>query len=87
MGMKLPDERIQRDMTDLTSDLLTLFSAKYPRLLNAFQDLEEDKLIELLIELCDVFDLYKELTGEIAKLYQEHRRSTGSLEDRDWPEN
>jgi hypothetical protein len=87
MGMKLPDERIQRDMSDLTSDLLTLFSAKYPRLLNAFQDMEEDKLIELLIELCDVFDLYKELTGEIAKLYQEHRRSTGSLEDRDWPEN
>lgn len=87
MGMKLPDERIQRDMTDLLGDLLTLFSAKYPRLLNAFQDLEEEKLIELLIELCDVFDLYKELTGEVAKLYQEHRRSTGSLEDRDWPEN
>ena len=85
--MKLPDERIQRDMVDLSNDLITLFSAKYPRLLNAFKSLEEDQLIELMIELCDVFDLYKELTGEIAVLYHEHRRSTGSVEDRDWPEN
>ena len=87
MGMKLADERIQRDMLDLSNDLVTLFAAKYPRFLNAFQGLQEDELIELMIELCDVFDLYKDLTGEIAVLYHEHRRSTGSLEDRDWPEN
>ena len=85
--MKFPEERIQRDMVDLTNDLLTLFGARHPRILNAFQDLPEEQLIELMIELCDVFDLYRELTGEIARLYQDHRRKTGSLEDRDWPEN
>ncbi|MBI3928354.1 MAG: hypothetical protein HY319_22625 [Armatimonadetes bacterium] len=87
MGMSLTDERIRMDMQDLTSDLMTLFEAKYPRFLNAMQALPEDKLIELMIELCDVFDLYRELTAEVAKIYQEHRRSSGSLEDRDWPEN
>ena len=85
--MHFPEERIKRDMMDLSNDLLTLFAAKYPRMLNAFQGLEENELIELMIELCDVFDLYRDLTGEIAKLYHEHRRITGSLEDRDWPEN
>lgn len=87
MGMKLADERIQRDMLDLTRDLVTLFAAKYPRFLNAFQDLDDDATIEFLIELCDVFDMYGELTEEIAALYKEHRRRTGSLEDREWPEN
>jgi len=85
--MQISEERFQRDMTDLTSDLLTLFRAKYPRLNNAFEDLPEEALIELMIELCDVFDLYRDLNAEVARLYKEHRRSTGSLEERDWPEN
>jgi hypothetical protein len=85
--MELSEERFQRDMTDLTQDLVTLFEARYPRFFNAFQDLSEKEMIDLMIELCDVFDLYKGLTSEVAKLYQEHRRKTGSLEERDWPEN
>lgn len=87
MAVKLTDERIRRDMHDLASDLLTLFEAKYPRFFNAIEALPEDKLVELMIELCDVFDLYKELTTEVAKVYHEHRVQTGSLEDRHWPEN
>lgn len=83
----LTDERFRQEMLELSNDLLTLFAAKYPRLLNAFQDLPEEKLIELLIELCDVFDLYRDLTAHVAVAYKEHRRRTGSLEDRDWPEN
>lgn len=85
--MHLSEERVQRDMVELTQDLVTLFAAKYPRLHNAFQALDEQEMIDLMVELCDVFDLYRDLTGEVARLYQEHRRSTGSLEDRDWPEN
>lgn len=85
--MKLADERIQRDMLDLSQDLVTLFAAKYPRFLNAFEDLTEEQTIEFMIELCDVFDLYRDLSEEMASLYKEHRRRTGSLEDRDWPEN
>lgn len=85
--MQLSEERVQRDMVELTQDLITLFAAKYPRLHNAFQALDEQEMIDLMVELCDVFDLYRDLTGEVARLYQEHRRSTGSLEDRDWPEN
>ena len=85
--MELTEERVQRDMVELTQDLITLFSAKYPRLHNAFLALEEQEMIDLMVELCDVFDLYRDLTGEVARLYLEHRRSTGSLEDRDWPEN
>lgn len=87
MGMQLSEERLQRDMLELTQDLVTLLRAKYPRLHNAFEALSEEEMIELMIELCDVFDLYRDLTGEVARLYHEHRRSTGSLEDRDWPEN
>lgn len=83
----LNDERFRQEMLELSSDLVTLFAAKYPRLLNAFQDMPEEKMIELLIELCDIFDLYKELTAHVAEAYKEHRRTTGSLEDRDWPEN
>lgn len=83
----LNDERFRNEMLELSSDLVTLFAAKYPRFLNAFQDLPEEKMIELLIELCDIFDLYKELTAHVAEAYKEHRRTTGSLEDRDWPEN
>jgi hypothetical protein len=85
--MPLNEERLQREMLELTQDLVTLFSAKYPRLNNAFQALSEAEMIDLMVELCDVFDLYRDLTGEVARLYKEHRRSTGSLEDRDWPEN
>jgi hypothetical protein len=85
--MQLTEERVQRDMVELTQDLITLFAAKYPRLHNAFLALEEQEMIDLMVELCDVFDLYKDLTGEVARLYLEHRRSSGSLEDRDWPEN
>lgn len=85
--MQLSEERLQREMLELTQDLVTLLQAKYPRLFNAFEALSEDEMIELMIELCDVFDLYKDLTGEVARLYQDHRRSTGSLEERDWPEN
>ena len=85
--MQLSEERLQRDMLELTQDLITLLSAKYPRLHNAFMALGEEEMIDLMVELCDVFDLYRDLTGEVARLYQEHRRSTGSLEDRDWPEN
>lgn len=85
--MPLNEERLQREMLELTQDLVTLFSAKYPRLNNAFQALSEAEMIDLMVELCDVFDLYRDLTGEVARLYKEHRRSAGSLEDRDWPEN
>ncbi|HXE72610.1 MAG TPA: hypothetical protein VNO81_08105 [Candidatus Nitrosotenuis sp.] len=85
--MQLSDERIKIEILELTRDLALLYKTKYPGLLNAFQALPEDKMIELMIELCDIFDNYKELTGTIARLYLEHRRSTGSLEDRDWPEN
>lgn len=74
-------------MGELTTDLVALFEAKYPRLYNAFREYEEDKLIELMIELCDVFDLHSNLTAEVAKRYKEHRLYSGSLEDRDWPEN
>ena len=87
MPMKLDDSRIQRDMLDLTRDLTLLFKTKYPELLNAFQALPEEKMIELMIELCDIFDLYRDLTASVAEAYQEHRRTGGSLEDRDWPEN
>lgn len=85
--MPLSEERIKREMGELTTDLVALFEAKYPRFLNAMKGLEEDKLIEFMIEMCDVFDLHKNLTGEIAKRYKEHRMRSGSLEDRDWPEN
>ena len=85
--MRLSDERFQRDMLDLTNDLMTLLEARYPRLYNAFQALEEEEMIDLMIELCDIFDLYKELNSEVARLYHEHRRKTGTMEDRDWPEN
>lgn len=85
--MNLSEERLQRDMVELTQDLVTLFAAKYPRFLNAFEDLSEQQMIDLMIELCDVFDLYRDLTSNVARAYAEHRRSGGSLEDRDWPEN
>ena len=85
--MKLSEERVQREMLELTQDLVALLSARYPRLYNAFLALPEEELIDLMVELCDVFDLYRDLTAEVAKAYAEHRRSTGSLEDRDWPEN
>lgn len=87
MLMQLAEERLQRDLLELTQDLVALLSARYPRLHNAFLGLSEEEMIDLLIELCDIFDLYRDLTAEIARLYQEHRRVTGSLEDRDWPEN
>ena len=87
MPMKLPEERIKLEMMALSNDLFTLLSAKYPRLHNALEGLEENELIELMIELCDIFNLYRDLTEEIAKLYHEHRRSSGSVEERDWPEN
>lgn len=87
MAMPLSDERLQREMGELTSDLVSLFEAKYPRFYNALIGLEKDELIEFMIELCDVFDLHRELGIEIAKRYKEHRLHSGSLEDRDWPEN
>ncbi|MEW6278838.1 MAG: hypothetical protein AB1758_09465 [Candidatus Eremiobacterota bacterium] len=87
MPPRLSEERFRQEMLDLSQDLLTLFEAKYPRLMNAFQALEEEVLIELMFELCDVFDLYRDLTAHVAEVYKEHRRSTGSLEDRDWPDN
>lgn len=85
--IELDDQEIKRDMLDLTRDLVLLFKTKYPGLLNAFQQLPEEKMIELMIELCDVFDLYRDTAHKVAALYQEHRRRGGSLEDRDWPEN
>lgn len=87
MPMQLSDERLKREMGELTTDLVTLFEAKYPRFYNAIRTMEEEKLIELMIELCDVFDLHKNLSSEVAKRYQAHRNFTGSMEDRDWPEN
>ena len=85
--MQLSDERMKREMGELTSDLVALFEAKYPRFYNAMKGLEQEKLIEFMIEMCDVFDLHHQLTAEIAKRYKEHRIHSGSLEDRDWPEN
>lgn len=87
MAMPLSDERLRREMGELTTDLVALFEAKYPRFYNALRGLEEEQLIEFMIELCDVFDLHKELTAVVAAQYKEHRLYTGSLEDRDWPEN
>lgn len=87
MSMPLSDERLVRDMGELTSDLVALFEAKYPRFYNAMTVLEKEPLVELMIELCDVFDLHRDLTAEVAKRYKEHRLYSGSLEDRDWPEN
>lgn len=74
-------------MTDLGRDLMLLFKTKYPGLLQAFQSLPEEKMIELMVELCDIFDLYRDLTAEVSRVYQQHRRESGSLEDREWPEN
>lgn len=87
MSMPLSDERLVRDMGELTSDLVSLFEAKYPRFYNAMTVLEKDALIDFMIEMCDVFDLHSDLTAEVARRYKEHRLFTGSLEDRDWPEN
>lgn len=87
MAMPLSDDRLRREMGELTSDLVSLYEAKYPRFYNALTGLEKDALIELMIELCDVFDLHRDLTAEIARRYKEHRMHSGSLEDRDWPEN
>ena len=42
-------------MGELTTDLVALYEAKYPRFYNALKGLDEEKLIELMIELCDVF--------------------------------
>lgn len=74
-------------MEDLTGDLGTLFEARYPAFFNALKGLKEDELIDFMIEMCDIFDMYRDLTADVARMYQEHRRSTGSLEDRDWPDN
>ena len=87
MAMPLTDDRLKREMGELTTDLVALYEAKYPRFYNALKVLDEEKLIELMIELCDVFELHKELTHEIARRYKEHRLHSVSLEDRDWPEN
>lgn len=87
MTMPLTDERLRREMGELTTDLVALFEAKYPRFYNGLKALDEEKLIEFMIEMCDVFDLHKNLTAEVAKRYKEHRMHSGSLEDRDWPEN
>lgn len=73
-------------MTDLGRDLVTLLETRHPSLLEAFQALPEEEMVELLVELCDVFDLHRSLAAKVAELYQEHRRR-GALEDRDWPEN
>ena len=85
--MPLSDERMKREMGELTTDLVALFEAKYPRFYNALKDLEQEKLVEFMIEMCDVFDLHRQLTEEVAKRYKEHRLHSGSMEDRDWPEN
>lgn len=87
MPLEIDDEDLKRDMLDLTRDLVLLLKTKYPTMLNSFQALPEEKMIELMVELCDVFDLYRELTHKVAGLYQASRREGGSLEDRDWPEN
>lgn len=87
MPLELQDQETQRDMMDLARDLVLLMKTRYPGLLNAFQALPEDQMIDLMIELCDIFDLYRDLTGRVARVYAEHRRQSGSLEDRDWPEN
>lgn len=85
--MNLSNGQLRRGMSELTCDLVSLYEAKYPRLYNVMSTLEEDKLIELMIELCDVFDLHREFIAEIAGRYKEHRLRAGSMEDRDWPEN
>jgi Loader and inhibitor of phage G40P len=87
MTMPLDDDRLKREMGELTTDLIALYEAKYPRFYNALKGLEEEQLIELMIELCDVFDLHTNLIAEVAKRYKAHRMHSGSLEDRDWPEN
>lgn len=87
MSVEIDDQELKRDVLDLSRDLVLLWKTKYPAMLNAFHGLEEEQMIELLVELCDIFDLYRDSTRKVAHLYQEHRRRGGSLEDRDWPEN
>ncbi len=83
----LNDDLIRRDMHDLAVDVVKLFQAKYPRLLAGIQELSEEQLIEFMIELCDIFDLYKDTVTEVAAIYHEHRTVSGPIEDRHWPEN
>lgn len=87
MAMQLSDEKLKREMGELTSDLVALYEAKYPVIYNAIKEMKEGELIELMIELCDVFDLHKVLIANVAERYKEHRLHSGSLEDREWPEN
>ncbi len=83
----LSDQRLRREMGELTEDLVTLYEAKYPRFYNAIIVLEEDALIEMMVEMCQLFAQQSEVVSAIAKLYKEHRLFKGSFEDRDWPEN
>lgn len=83
----LSDSRLKREMGELTTDLVTLFEAKYARFYNAILMLQEDQLIELMLRLCQLFAGHQELVAEVAALYKEHRLYSGSFEDRDWPEN
>lgn len=87
MPVEIGDEELKRDMLDLTRDLVLLLKTKYPGLLQSFQALPEEQMIELMVELCDIFDLYRNLTHKVAAVCRAHRREGGSLEDRDWPEN
>lgn len=86
-GGTLSDARLRREMGELTTDLVTLYEAKYSRFYNAILVLEEGNLIELMVQLCELFAKHAELAAQIAKLYKQHRLHSGSFEDRDWPEN
>lgn len=86
-GGTLSDARLKREMGELTTDLVTLYEAKYARFYNAILVLEEAQLIELMVTLCSLFARHHELVKKIAQLYKQHRLYSGSFEDRDWPEN
>lgn len=83
----LSDARLRREMGELTEDLVTLYEVKYPRFYNAIIVLEEAALIEMMVEMCQIFASRQEIVSAVAKQYKEHRLYYGSFEDRDWPEN
>lgn len=87
MKSVLTQKRLRHDILNLSQDLAHLYKVKYPRMLAALEGLSEEALIEHLLEMCDIFDLYRESVHEVAKQYQQYRLENGSLEDRDWPEN
>ncbi len=80
-------ELLQSEMTSLIKDVSHLYAVKYPKLANGLQAMDDEQLMTYFVELCDIFDLYREVAHTVSAAYQEERIKKGSLELRDWPEN